>query len=160
MNRGASLAVFALALLTGALAYFWAAGREAIPGSRGVEQRRLAVDPACDLRRSACASALGDGRLLRLSIEPSGIPLMQPLRVSVELGDPQPAALTLDIVGLNMEMGLNRTRLTRDSKGVWRGETLLPVCSRSRMEWEARVRLRDPGAAFEWVVPFRFHTQR
>jgi hypothetical protein len=55
-------------------------------------------------------------------------------------------------------MGLNRTSLQRGDHGHFVGETLLPICSSRRMEWEARVLLqREQG----WLaVPFRFVTER
>lgn len=66
-------------------------------------------------------------------------------------------AATVEIRGLNMDMGLNRTLLSREADGLWRGETILPICSQRRMKWEAAVQL-DAGQGLE--VPFAFHTTR
>ena len=63
----------------------------------------------------------------------------------------------VEIRGLNMEMGLNRTQLTPIGEGSWAGETILPVCSQRRMEWEAAVQL-DLEQRYE--LPFLFHTTR
>lgn len=150
------LLVLGMALLAGVLAYLWSAARS----PDDLEQHRLAFDPACDLRQAPCRLALGDGRRLRFAIEPRPIPLLQTLRLEAEVEGPQPGSITVDIVGLNMNMGLNRTVLSASRAGVWTGETVLPVCSRSRMQWEARLRIRDPGARSELIAPFRFQTVR
>lgn len=156
MTRGLALLLAGLALLAGGLAYFWAAA----PGTDGGGgAHRLAPDPDCELREGPCGLALGEGRRVSLAIEPRSIPLLRPLRLTARLEGPPPEAITVDIVGLNMEMGLNRTELSPSNRGVWEGETILPVCSRSRMEWEARVRVRYPDGGAP-VAPFRFHTQR
>ncbi len=156
MNLRATLLVFTLTGLAGVLAYFWAAGQRA----ESVEPLRLTADPTCDLRRTACRLALDDGRVLSLDIEPKQIPLMQRLRLDVGVDGSTPEAITVEIVGLNMDMGLNRTRLALVSPGHWSGETILPICSRARMDWEAQVRVSDPGGVPERIAPFRFHTRR
>jgi hypothetical protein len=56
-----------------------------------------------------------------------------------------------------MDMGLNRTLLQGIQDGRWEGETILPICSQRRMQWEAAVRL-DGDGRFE--VPFVFDTRR
>ena len=86
--------------------------------------------------------------------------MMKTLELEVRTRGLKIDGVVVDIRGLNMDMGLNRTELSPDAAGGWSGRAVLPVCSRSRMEWEAQVRLRDPGAAFEWLVPFRFDTRR
>jgi hypothetical protein len=142
--------------VAGVLAYLGARGL----GDGRVEPRRLAFDTSCDLRAEPCRLAFGDGRSLTFSIEPRAIPLMQPLNLRVTTAGMQPASLTVDILGLNMDMGLNRTRLKREPEGDWSGRTILPVCSRSRMEWEAQVRIDLPGSDAELIAPFRFNTTR
>lgn len=119
---------------------------------------RAEPDRPCDLRSGPCATGLGDaGGELRFVIEPRDIPLMRPLVLRVEVGGIAPAGVEVEIRGLNMDMGLNRTVLQDDGEGVWTGETILPICSQRRMEWEAAVRLQ----ADSWLeIPFRFDTRR
>lgn len=94
---------------------------------------------------------------MTLAITPSQIPLMQPLRLSVVIAGLTAREIGVEIRGLNMDMGLNRTLLTPVADGRWEGETILPLCSQRRMEWEAAVLLR---ADQRLEVPFRFHTER
>ena len=117
---------------------------------------RVSPVTGCDLRAGPCSQPL-DGGLVTFSIEPREIPLMQPLRLRVQTDGVPAHAIAVEIRGLNMDMGLNRTLLTQTITGRWEGETILPVCSQRRMEWEAAVRL-DAGAHIE--VPFPFHTTR
>jgi hypothetical protein len=91
------------------------------------------------------------------SISPGEIPLMKPLKLAVITEGLAPETMVVEIRGLNMEMGLNRTQLTPIAEGGWAGETILPVCSQRRMEWEAALQL-DLDRRYE--VPFRFHTTR
>lgn len=42
----------------------------------------------------------------------------------------------------NMDMGMQRYRLTRAGKGVWQSEVILPVCSLGRSDWTATLEVR------------------
>jgi hypothetical protein len=133
----------------------------AFHGARIWQSARVApvrVEPAavCDLRAGPCRQALAGGSVT-FSISPGEIPLMKPLRLSVTTEGLAPEGLVVEIRGLNMAMGLNRTQLTPVGGGHWAGETILPVCSQRRMEWEAAV-LLDLERRYE--LPFLFHTTR
>lgn len=117
---------------------------------------RVSPQTGCDLRAGPCSRPL-DGGTVAFSIEPREIPLMQPLRLRVQTDGVPARSVTVEIRGLNMDMGLNRTELTQTAAGRWEGETILPVCSQRRMEWEAAVRL---VAGTKLEVPFPFHTTR
>jgi hypothetical protein len=117
---------------------------------------RQTLSAACDLRAGPCRHALGEG-VVTLAIAPRSIPLMQPLRLEVDAEGLDVVEALVEIRGLNMDMGLNRTRLTRRADGRWVGETILPICSQRRMEWEAAVRLIGRQRI---EVPFPFYTVR
>jgi hypothetical protein len=137
-----------LAAAAFAVARYWEAAEPAYA--------RLPAPVACDLRAGPCTRALGEYRL-SLAISPPEIPLMTTLTLRVETDSPDVRQVVVEIRGLNMDMGLNRTRLQPDQDGGWVGETILPLCSQRRMEWEAAVQL-DGVERFE--VPFPFATNR
>ena len=120
--------------------------------------QRLPPDPDCDLRKGACARALPGGGSVRLKVSPEGIPLMTPLSLEVAIDGIEVDGIQVDIRGLNMEMGVNRTRLDQVSRQLWRGGTLLPMCSLQTMRWEAAVWLESGGAVL--AVPYHFATRR
>ena len=122
------------------------------------DREQLPVDPACDLRAGPCSRVLPDGTRLAFTIRPRSLPLMQPLALEVELAGSEVAEVQVDIVGLNMNMGPNRTRLEPVGAGRWRGTTLLPVCSARVMQWEAAVWLSRGGRIL--AIPHRFETRR
>lgn len=110
----------------------------------------------CFLQDGPCAQPVA-GTPVRLAISPDSIPLMQTLSLEFDAGALAPTMVAVDIRGLNMDMGLNRTVLARSDDGRWLGETILPVCSQRRMEWEAAVQI-ETDRRFE--VPFLFSTLR
>ena len=116
------------------------------------------VEPTadCDLRAGPCRQALAGGSVT-FSISPVEIPLMKPLKLAVITEGLAPESMVVEIRGLNMEMGLNRTQLTPIGGGSWAGETILPVCSQRQMEWEAALQL-DLDRRYE--LPFLFRTTR
>ena len=142
------LGMLVLAVLGYGGARYWQAG--------GDDFARLLPSGECDLHAGPCRSALGDG-VVTFAIEPRSIPLMQTLRLSVSVDGLDVDEALVEIRGLNMEMGLNRTRLQRDDDGRWRGETILPICSQRRMHWEAAVRLIGRERL---EIPFTFNTER
>ena len=149
-----TLLAVALLVLLGVGGYWLARlGPELFP-----DTRRLAPDPACDLRSGGCTRTLPDGGVLTLRITPEELPLMQPLQLVVELDGREAAGVQVDISGINMDMGINRTRLEPDGEGRWTGSTLLPVCTQQVMRWEAAVWLEDGTEILS--VPHRFETRR
>jgi hypothetical protein len=118
---------------------------------------RVAVAAECDLRAGPCQRQIGAGAV-EFAVTPKQIPLMKTLRLSVRGVGVGLDQVAVEIRGLNMDMGLNRTRMEQGEDGRWHGETILPVCSQRRMEWEAAVQLSVQGRMYE--LPFPFHTTR
>ena len=149
-SRGA-LTLLGFALLAAAAfqgARYWQSAGEA----------PVRVGPAadCDLRAGPCQQAVAGGSVT-FSISPGEIPLMRPLQLHVSTEGLAPEGMVVEIRGLNMAMGLNRTELTPIGGGKWSGETILPVCSQREMAWEAAVQL-DLARLYE--VAFAFRTIR
>lgn len=118
----------------------------------------MAWDKSCDLRRGECTSVLEDGRKVSLSISPSNIPLLVPLSFHVKTEGFDASNVEVDIIGIGMDMGFNRTTLLTNDKTSYSGKVILPICSRSRMEWEARILLKTPKGIVS--TPFRFFTDK
>lgn len=117
---------------------------------------RLPAAEGCDLRAGPCSTNVGQGRLT-FSVQPTEIPLMKTLALRVEVSGLDVDGVKVDIRGLNMDMGLNRTVLTQAQNDSWTGETILPLCSQRRMEWEAAIQV-DGARRIE--LPFPFVTAR
>ena len=122
----------------------------------------VALDESCDLRAGACVSELPSGGKVSLSISPNDIPILRPLALQVKTEGVVVSNIEVDFIGIGMEMGYNRSKLEVDqeeaNKNQFSGKAVLPVCSRSKMDWEARVLLKtDDGLV---MVPFRFFTNK
>ncbi len=116
------------------------------------------VDPNCDLRAGPCVGRLPDGTEISFSIEPRTIPLVETLQLKARVKGVPAHGVEVDFIGLNMDMGFNRSKLKIDGDGSFSGSGVLPVCVMTVMEWEARVMVRtDQGVI---AAPFRFSTTR
>ena len=124
--------------------------------SQQAQYERLGGPEDCFLQDGPCAQPIAGGPV-QFAISPDSIPLMQTLTLEFDAGELAPTMVAVDIRGLNMDMGLNRTVLALSEDGRWRGETILPVCSQRRMEWEAAVQIE---ADERLELPFRFSTVR
>ena len=153
MNGGVRGALTLLGFALIAMAAFFGA-RQWQSAQQTFTRTGAAAD--CDLLAGPSRQAVAGGSVT-FSIEPGSIPLMKTLGLEVATEGLDVRAATVEIRGLNMDMGLNRTPLSREADGSWKGETILPICSQRRMKWEAAVQL-DAGQRLE--VPFAFHTTR
>lgn len=119
-----------------------------------------AASPACDLNAAPCAVTLADGGAGQLEISPRPIPVTQTLQVvwrepAGQAGAALPEAVDLQFEGVEMDMGFNRARLTRQADGSYAGNAMLPVCMTGSMRWRARVE-RGPqrdAASIEFTAP-------
>jgi len=117
-----------------------------------------ALNESCDLRSAPCTSELPGGGKVSLSINPKDIPILRPLTLNVTIDGVEASSVEVDFIGIGMEMGYNRPKLNAIDKTNFKGEAILPVCVRSKMDWEARVLLKtDKGTI---MAPFRFFTTK
>ncbi|MGV6810339.1 MAG: hypothetical protein ACWA5U_10750 [bacterium] len=127
------------------------------------------ADEQCELRKQACYLTLPTGERVGLTVTPADLPLLTPLEWQVSLERMTAKQVVLDIVGLNMDMGYNRTTLTpatvtsagvvAPSAQVFRGQALLPICTLDTMQWEARL-LIETHDQQRLLMPFRFQTDQ
>ena len=114
------------------------------------------LDKSCNLRKSSCSLALPNGGKVDFAINPNDIPVLRPLELSVIGHDATFSAVQVDFVGVDMDMGYNRSTLEKKDKSHFTGKAVIPVCVQSKMEWEARLLLQtDQGLI---MAPFRFYT--
>ncbi|MEJ2344648.1 MAG: hypothetical protein P8076_06350 [Gammaproteobacteria bacterium] len=128
--------------------------------ARGLLQPRATVTattPNCDLQAGPCAARLADGRGVILTLSPRPVVALQPMRVHVRLVGLRVSRVVIDFTGVNMEMGFNRFVLKPDG-AAYAGQAILPVCTRSRMEWRAAVLVQSADGVL--AFPFRFATVR
>ena len=126
------------------------------PDSQQEVSVELAHSPDCDLRAGPCISALPTGGEVSFSIEPRNIPLLETLKLQVETTNLSVEKVDVDINGVEMNMGFNRTQLQALGNGRFSGKADLSVCVHEIMEWEAKVLLHQRNQVTS--VPFRFIT--
>ena len=114
------------------------------------------LDKSCDLRQGECLSKLPNGGHVSLSITPNHIPILHPLELKVTIDGVKVSAIEVDFVGIDMDMGYNRSKLNKIDEQHFKGKAVIPVCVRSKMEWEARVLLQTAKGLT--MAPFRFYT--
>lgn len=142
-----SASAFALAMLAVAAAgYLW------LPRA-GV---LLPLVEGCRLDRQTCSTALPEGGVLEMTLEPRPVPSSAPVQVSVVLRGLQPDKVAVDFQGVEMNMGLHRLHLADRGGGRYAGETTLPVCVTGKMVWQATARL-EVGRK-DLAIPFRFES--
>ncbi|ODC04693.1 hypothetical protein BFW38_15315 [Terasakiispira papahanaumokuakeensis] len=130
--------------------YYWLKDREQI---------RWVHLSNCDLPRSTCVADLGQGRQVSLQVLAPTIRPLQPMPVLVTTSGFRPDRIALDLQGVDMYMGYNRTELVQVSPGHYTGEPRLSLCTEQKMPWRAGVILygnEGPiGVQFDFLVSQR-----
>ncbi len=119
---------------------------------------RAELDDSCDLRKGPCSSKLPDGGTVSFSIAPNNIPILRPLKINVKVDGIDVSKVEVDFTGIGMDMGYNRPKLDSVGKQQFMGRAILPVCVRSKMDWEAKVLLETDRGLL--MAPFRFFTHK
>ena len=115
----------------------------------------LQINADCDSAQAACV-ARGEGFAVELSLGPSVQP-MRPFGIQLRVLQGQlssAAQVELQFQMQDMDMGQNRYRLLAGKQGIWRGNAVLPVCSRGRSDWFAQINIRDAGQRWSAEMPF------
>ncbi|MCA1770608.1 MAG: hypothetical protein LC652_11930 [Halomonas sp.] len=111
----------------------------------------------CELNEGACRAALGEDASLTLDLGVDGeIRALEILSMTVALEGVEAESVVVDFVGRDMDMGLHRYPLDRQSDGIFRGEGQIPICTETVMPWRARVIVtsgeRRVGSGFNFEV--------
>ncbi|MBF6057595.1 MULTISPECIES: hypothetical protein [Thiomicrorhabdus] len=109
----------------------------------------------CNLHKEACSVTHGD-QTVTLRIDPHPIPIARPLGIRVATDNISPQAIELDISGINMYMGYNRTSLQSTKPNFWVGTSMLAFCTSERMEWQLTLMLKDKDKQIQ--IPFYLET--
>lgn len=126
-------------------------------------QRRPATLPAidCDLNAGPCRASL-DGGEVTLALSPRPIPLLAPITVDVELASVNADAVRFELLGAEMDMGPNRSKLNAKGDGRFAGATTIPVCITGGMRWLAVISVdhqgRTSARSFAFEIPNRAPT--
>jgi hypothetical protein len=112
----------------------------------------------CNLNLAPCVTNLPMGGQVQLSISPKPIPLVKPLHIQVKLTDIQADSVEVDFICIGMNMGFNRAQLKQKGSGQFEGDSMLPICIKRSMDWEARVLVSTEAGML--LIPFRFSTSR
>lgn len=114
------------------------------------------LDTSCDLHNGSCTSELPNTGKVTFSITPNNIPVLQPLELNIKIEGVEVSKAEVDFVGVNMDMGYNQSALEKIDATQFKGKAVIPVCVRSKMEWNARVLLHTKQGLI--MAPFHFYT--
>ena len=131
--------------------------KTAILSPQGVT--RAVMQSGCDLHQSDCTAVFSDGRKATLSLTPKNLPLLKPIQIQVQLEGFKAKSMQFNIIGLNMDMGVNRNTLVSNNQQLFQGKMVLPTCSHQRMEWEAQAVITDHDDKIV-IAPFQFYTDK
>jgi|GEM_PF-5771098 len=125
------------------------------------EHKSSAPPPAlrqvlCDLHKGPCSVKFSNHRQVTLQIEPTNIPLEQPLTFSVTLSKLSPKKVSMYLVPLNGQK--HRThRLTTNKNGTtYTATTVLPKQKETEQHWMVMVVLETSNQSMG--IPFKFKT--
>lgn len=119
---------------------------------------QVEAESDCDLHRQACRITLPDGRWVELSMGPGPIRVLVPFAIRVQAPGLELKTITVDLNGVDMNMGFNRPILKPTGDGHFEGNGLLPMCVLDRMTWRAQVLLDTPEG--RGIAVFYFDTTR
>ncbi len=113
----------------------------------------------CNLHQQACQSRQGDAAV-SLDISPRPIAVAKPLSVTVNLAGMSAHKVELDISGINMYMGYNRSQLQAQTNepNVFRGSAMLAFCTNEVMLWQLTVLVHQADGQVR-QIPFQLETR-
>ena len=78
---------------------------------------------------------------------------LTPIRVEMQAAA-NVSSVVLDLEMIDMDMGVNRFRLSQDAGGIWKGEIMIPVCATGRRDWIANMLIESEQGAGKVVYSF------
>ncbi len=148
------LGVFAASVMAGAGYFIWQKASSAV-----ATEYHLTLAKNCDLQHSACQAQDNAGHAVSLQLTPNPIPLMKPITVTLQTQGITAVQVSMQVVGTNMDMGFQPVTFQpmTGTENAWQGQLILPICTNTQMQWQARVRVQDEQGAWTAHFPFITH---
>lgn len=118
------------------------------------------TDPNCHLHQGLCTIRNGS-QSVTLDISPNNpIPVAHLLDATVKLKGFHPQNVQIDIAGINMYMGYNRTTLIplANQPNLYHNKIMLAFCTNEKMDWEISVLITNKDNHIV-KVPFQLSTR-
>lgn len=141
--------VLAWVLAGGAILLAWVFP-DALSRLRASTEAYAAMDPSCALADGPCSASFPDGQVVTLAVDPPHAPTAVPLTFTVSLNGGGPAPTRLEILGIDMYMGVTSVPLSASEEG-FEGTGTLPLCTTERMRWRVDALFPDRVAGFDLV---------
>jgi hypothetical protein len=132
----------ALVLIAGGLTRWWLAPEEV-----------MSTEVHCDLSQGYCQITTAEGEM-SLSVSPSPFKVMSAHKVMLNTAQSVFIPESLEVTGVNMEMGLTKVDFRSAGVQAWAATLMLPICTQSEMTWRFLLKGRSRGRpqAFHWEL--------
>lgn len=123
-----------------------------------VESFNITMRPtkACDMHTEDCIFKVPKLGKAIVKISPRPIQLNKSLKLEVKTDFSDDVEVWIDFLGLDMEMGFNRTKLKfKDNK--YQADGYLPTCTEKKMRWKATVLIKKNDITYGYE--YRFGTR-
>lgn len=140
-----------MAALTTLLAFATACDRSAPP------QKLASQRMACELDHAADCTTQTRWGPVSIELSPRPVQPLRPAHVVVRFTRPNAAKATLDLTGMDMDMGPNRAPMKRLDERTLTGDFTPPVCLTGTMRWRLDIRLSDDQSSE--TLPLAFTTR-
>lgn len=91
----------------------------------------------CDLQKESCIAELPSGTRFEINLEPKPILSNKITKVSLKIIEGPDIPISIDINGVDMDMGYNRPDLKQLDSGKFESSFLIPTCSTAKFDWKA-----------------------
>lgn len=108
----------------------------------------------CELQKISCTVRLTDQSQITFSINPKPIPLLKQLTLKAKLKGITADEVHVNIIGINMDMGILPYQLKNISNGEFTGNAALGVCSVRKMGWTANLHIKTGQENYLISFPF------
>lgn len=125
-----------------------------LPGLLAPPLRSAVADFGCDLHQGACNASFDQQRQIRLELSPKSITPSTPIRMTVNTPGIAATRVDVEFSGVNMNMGTIESELLSFDDGSFVGDSVLPVCVRRQMTWQAEVTVRGDDAVYRGLFTF------
>lgn len=78
---------------------------------------------------------------------------LTPIPVELQTAD-EISSVVLDLEMIDMDMGVNRFRLSQKAGGTWKGNIMIPVCATGSRDWVANMLIQSEQGTGKVVFSF------